>query len=184
MLLNNLVSQEICDFITDAMLRASNIEGNMCDDQVKKTLTFIYGDLYLETMHEILWPIIEQAYGEELLPTYTYARLYTNGNILEPHIDRPACEVSVTLQLGKSHSYQWPIFIEGKEYQMNVGSGVIYHGHNQEHWRDACAGPEGYYSGQVFFHFVRKNGPFANFFGNERPNPEKLYSKNRRINAL
>jgi hypothetical protein len=35
-----------------------------------------------------------------MLPTYSYARIYANGDELKKHRDRPACEVSVTLHLG------------------------------------------------------------------------------------
>jgi len=38
--------------------------------------------------------------GEKLLPTYAYARVYKNGAELTKHMDRPACEISVTLHLG------------------------------------------------------------------------------------
>ena len=34
--------------------------------------------------------------GKEVLPTYSYARLYTEGEILSKHKDRPSCEISVT----------------------------------------------------------------------------------------
>jgi hypothetical protein len=67
-----------------------------------------------ETLQERLWPTIEAAVGEELIPTYSYARLYSNGDVLEKHSDRPACEISVTIQLGRSHHYAWPIYMGDK----------------------------------------------------------------------
>ena len=36
----------------------------------------------------------------ELVPTYSYHRLYTTGTELKRHKDRPSCEISTTLCLG------------------------------------------------------------------------------------
>jgi hypothetical protein len=118
-----------------------------------------------ETLLERLWPTIEAVVQEELLPTYAYARLYSNGDVLEKHTDREACEVSITIQLGRSHHYAWPIYMGGHRFDLAEGDAVIYPGCDVEHWRDRCDGPEGYYSGQVFLHYVRKNGPYASYGG-------------------
>ena len=72
----------------------------------------------LLTLLEILWPTIEEVIGEEILPSYTYSRLYLNGNELKKHIDRPSCEISLTIQLGRSHHYAWPIFMDGKRFDL------------------------------------------------------------------
>jgi hypothetical protein len=132
-----------------------------------------------ETLHERLWPTIENITGEELIPTYAYARLYSNEDVLERHTDRPACEVSVTIQLGRSHHYAWPIYMGGKRFDMAEGDGVIYPGCDIEHWRDTCEGPEGYYSGQVFLHFVRKNGEYASEVGDNTTRKNYSYMKLR-----
>ena len=64
---------------------------------------------------------------------------------------------------------------------MGEGDGVIYKGTDIEHWRETCAGPEGYYSGQVFLHYVRKNGKYANHAGDSETRVPVLYEKNRTI---
>jgi hypothetical protein len=184
MYVEKLIPEELAQFLTHALLRGAQLEGQISDEQVPGALTVMYGDYYLETLQESLWPIIEKISGEELLPTYSYSRLYQNGNNLEKHTDRPECEISVTLQMGKSHEYRWPIFMGGNMFELKEGDAVIYRGCDIPHWRDVCDGPKAYYSGQVFFHFVRKNGPYADRFGDKRPNPEKLFVKNRSINAV
>jgi hypothetical protein len=116
---------------------------------------------------------------ELMLPTYSYARIYANGDELKKHKDRPACEVSVTIQLGRSHHYSWPIYMGGQRFDIGEGDGVIYPGCDVEHWRDECVGPEGYYSGQVFLHFVRKNGQYAAEVGDSTKRDNFSYMKNR-----
>jgi hypothetical protein len=176
----DIISKEISHFITAALLRRSMIS-NHNDDQVPGALTILDHELFLETLHETIWPKLEFLLGEEILPTYTYSRLYTNGNVLEKHTDRPACEISVTVQLGRSHHYTWPIFAGGKRFDLAEGDGVVYLGCDVEHWRKKCKGPPDYYSGQAFFHFVRKNGPYAEHANDKlnRKTPENFYIKNR-----
>ena len=180
-LCKDVVTKDICSFITHVMLRKTQTQGKKGDGQIPNALTIIDHDLWLETVHEKIWPMLEAILGEELLPTYTYSRLYSNGDILEKHKDRPACEISITVQLGRSHHYVWPIYAEGKPFYLAEGDGVVYRGCDVEHWRDACNGPDGYYSGQAFFHFVRKNGVFANEYGDStnRQVPENFSIRHR-----
>lgn len=175
------VPKDMCHFYTLAMLRKLAIEGKRGDVQVPSGLTIINHDLFLETLHEQLWPVVEAILGEELLPTYAYSRLYGNGNTLEKHTDRPACEVSLTVQLGRSHHYAWPIYMGDQRFDMAEGDAVIYSGCDVLHWRNECKGPEGYYSGQAFFHFVRKNGEHAMEAGDpaNRKLPPEAYIQHR-----
>jgi hypothetical protein len=138
-------------------------------------------DIVFETIQERLWPVIENTVGESLTPTYSYARLYGNGDVLEKHIDRESCEVSVTLQLGRSHHYSWPIYMGGERIDMAEGDAVIYPGCDIEHWRDPCNGPNNYYSGQVFMHFVRTNGKYADW-ANDKREGKNRYLQNRTFN--
>jgi hypothetical protein len=51
--------------------------------------------------------------------------------------------------------------MNGNRIDLAEGDGVLYKGCDVKHWRNVCDGPDGYYSGQVFIHFVRKNGNFV-----------------------
>ena len=114
--------------------------------------------------------------GLQLIPTYSYARLYKNGDILRRHKDRPSCEISTTLNLGGD---PWPIFIDGTgadtvideekkihkpnapkgtKVLLEVGDMLVYSGCELEHWREPF---EGNTCGQVFLHYNHVNGPFA-----------------------
>jgi hypothetical protein len=178
--ITNLIPKEFCQFFTHVLMIQS-LAPKKPDPQVPNSLTRLDHEVMFDTILERLWPTVESVAGEELLPTYAFARLYCNGNALEKHIDRPACEVSVTIQLGRSHHYAWPIYVGGERFDLAEGDGVFYRGCEVEHWRNVCDGPNGYYSGQLFLHYVRKNGQYADQAGDEihRPTPAPLFMKNR-----
>lgn len=99
---------------------------------------------------------------EQVLPTYTYARIYKNGETLARHRDRPACEISLTLHLGGDIA--WDIGIQkpsGEEVNLNlnVGDAMLYLGCVADHWRNTPFTGQNY--SQVFLHYVRSNGPCA-----------------------
>jgi hypothetical protein len=56
-------------------------------------------------------PFVSELLGEDVLPTYTYGRIYTPGEVLNRHRDRDACEISLTLNLHQSGE-PWPIWIQ------------------------------------------------------------------------
>jgi alkylated DNA repair dioxygenase AlkB len=100
--------------------------------------------------------------GESVFPTYTYARIYKNGEVLVRHRDRPACEISLTLHIGGDAA--WDIGIQkanGEEVTLDLkqGDAMLYLGCNADHWRDKPFTGQNY--SQVFLHYVRSNGPNA-----------------------
>lgn len=106
-------------------------------------------------------PQVGELLGEEVLPTYTYARVYKENAVLTRHRDRPACEVSFTINLSKD--CDWPILFQrpdGSEasIELNPGDAVLYLGCQADHWRETFIGKE--YT-QVFMHYVRAYGPKA-----------------------
>jgi hypothetical protein len=135
-------------------------------------------------LHSIIKNKIEKILDVRLLPTYYFDRFYFVGQELQPHVDRPACEVSVSLQVSSNHNQEpWPIWfktLDGNEANvlMNDGDGVIYKGCECEHWRTSL--PSRYnqeekvmmaekniiddtYHHQIFFHYVDSEGPFVEY---------------------
>ena len=100
-------------------------------------------------------PIMEKHTGMKLIPTYSYARIYKNGDILDRHKDRFSCEVSTTMNLGGD---EWPIYIEpsgekdkdGIKVTLKPGDMLVYKGALYEHWREPFEGED---CGQVFLHY-------------------------------
>lgn len=118
-----------------------------------------------ESLLHAIQPLIEEAVGEEILPTYAYPVVYTPGSILKRHIDRDACEFTATLTIyNEPEGVVWPIYAESLDKQdltfnLNPGDLCFYDGRNRDHWRDAL--PEGQYNISVFLHYVKKDGMFA-----------------------
>jgi hypothetical protein len=103
-------------------------------------------------------PEVSELLGEKVLPTYTYARVYKEGSELIRHRDRPACEISLTLNLSKDSD--WPIYFQrpdGSEtsVELKPGDAVMYLGCQSDHWRNKFEGQE---CVQVFMHYVRSHG--------------------------
>jgi hypothetical protein len=123
----------------------------------------VHGMPASDELLEMLTPAISKASGRNLIPTYSYARMYVNGETLPKHTDRPACQYSVTLCLGMDGD-PWPIFMSkteegvGGSVDLNVGDGVLYLGIDMHHWREPF---EGQWQAQVFLHWVDADGPHA-----------------------
>jgi hypothetical protein len=126
--------------------------------------TGFYGDPIMESLMVNKIEVMQKETGLELLPTYTYWRMYTVFSELKKHTDRPSCEISVTVMLG-SDGTKWPIFIDGNEVELNPGDAVIYLGCELEHWREEFKGD---WHAQTFLHYVDKNGPNKEFFKDKR----------------
>jgi hypothetical protein len=136
------------------------------DDQVPNTYSH-YSDIAMETLLLAVQPIMEKQTGLNLIPTYSYARIYKKGDILHRHKDRFSCEISTTLNLGGD---PWPIYIEpnskmgglieGKGYisdntkgikvDLKPGDMLVYRGNLLEHWREEFNGKD---CAQVFLHY-------------------------------
>lgn len=107
-------------------------------------------------------PRVSSLIGEPVLPTYGYARIYKQGDVLRRHRDRPACEISVTLNLYQDK--EWPIWFQkpnGEEVSIlqSPGDATLYLGCVADHWREPYTGNN---YGQVFLHYVRAYGDKAN----------------------
>ena len=101
---------------------------------------------------------VSEVLGEEVLPTYTYARVYKDNSELLKHRDRPACEISLTLNLSKDTD--WPIHFQRPDnsetsIELESGDAVMYLGCQADHWREKFNGQE---CVQLFLHYVRSHG--------------------------
>ena len=132
----------------------SSILGTWKDQQIPNTYS-CYGDFVMETLLMKVLPIMKKNTDLNLVPTYSYARIYKHGDILKRHKDRPSCEISTTLNLGGN---PWPIYVDVTGGERNVGTKVdlecgdmlIYKGELLEHWREPF---DGKLCVQVFLHY-------------------------------
>ena len=171
-----LLKRDAIRFMYDRNIIAENgMHGTWKDDQVPGVYS-IYGDHVMETLLMKVLPVMGERTGLNLVPTYSYARVYEKGAELKRHKDRPSCEISTTVNLGGD---PWPIFIDptgsdnvideyknihkpnapkGVKVDLNPGDMLIYSGCELEHWREPF---QGKLCGQVFLHYNHADGQFA-----------------------
>ncbi|HEY4076994.1 MAG TPA: hypothetical protein VGM26_08685 [Rhizomicrobium sp.] len=134
---------------------------NLHDTLVPQTPA-IYGDSIVDRLMGELLPRIEFCTGLALYPTYSYARIYKHGDRLPPHRDRPACEISISLNLGQVPDEPWPLYLRNNigavEAILKPGDALLYRGIDLTHWREPYDGQS---LAQVFMHYVDQNGPHA-----------------------
>ena len=163
--LSNVVSREDCKALTTHMYGLQDA-GKLTKDPQCPLSDSVYGDPVFDTLLETLAGPLSKQLGIELLPAYTYARIYAPGETLVKHKDRPSCEISGTMTLGfDPGSGIWPIYfgkddddMVGTPIDINIGDLVMYHGHELNHWRPEYKGK---WQVQVFLHYVDANGPHA-----------------------
>jgi len=137
------------------------------DAQVKNAHSK-YADPFAESLLLHLKPKMEYVTELELIPTYSYYRVYRPGSVLKKHVDRPSCEISTSICFKYDYKERnedliWPIFFNNQPVVLYPGDGVVYKGMEVPHWREELNAPEFSYHIQAFFHYVNKNGPYVEY---------------------
>ena len=172
------ISKELADFVYSYFLMKRKVARKLYDDryisqfnkdfgawndtQVPETYSH-YSDIVMETLLQNLQLRMEEETELKLIPTYSYARIYKKGDVLERHKDRYSCEISTTMNLGGD---DWPIYLEpsgekdkeGIKIVMDPGDMLVYKGCDVEHWREEFIGEN---CGQVFLHYNDASDPKA-----------------------
>lgn len=170
-IIKSAINNELTDFVTQYALFDEMQDFTPDTNQVVGAHAK-YADPCMETMLLQLHPIMEKNTGLDLYPTYSFYRVYCVGDELEKHKDRPSCEISCTLCFNyeyENKDYKWPIFMDGNEVFLEPGDLVIYRGCDLDHWREKFTGSETDWHVQGFFHYVDKNGPYADYKFDKRP---------------
>ena len=161
---------EICKLVTQYALfeRMNDVNGKYleCATQQVPNTHAVYSDSLMESFLVLLKPLVEEHSELSLIPTYSYYRIYKPGDILDPHKDRPSCEISMTLTLdymysGVDEDYKWPLIMNNKSIVIESGDAVLYRGCVHEHERKKLDVGENSFHVQVFLHYVDANGPYA-----------------------
>ena len=151
-----------------------------------------YNDAMMTVLLKSKLTLMEKETGLELFPTYSYWRYYGYDCDLHTHTDRNSCEVSASICIKKSDN--WPIHMNTTWVELEEGDAVLYFGAKVVHGRDRFKGDG---VAQCFFHYVNKNGPYADYAGDsmnenawKKPTPKykkfikemkkKAYAKNNR----
>ena len=134
-------------FDTHYMSQFTEYFGVWNDTQVPETYSH-YSDIVMETLLQKVKPVMEKESETKLIETYSYARIYKNGDELKRHKDRYSCEISTTMYLGGD---EWSIYLEPNiEVNLKQGDMLMYKGCDLEHWRTPF---EGENCAQVFLHY-------------------------------
>jgi len=95
---------------------------------------------------------------ESIYSTYGFYRKYYKFQDLKKHIDRPECELSISICLDMHDKSQpWEIFFENKQQEITysgkpeIGDGIIYMGMELPHWREKC---QQKWVKQIFLHYT------------------------------
>lgn len=134
--------------------------GEWTEKENKTTRLFYYADPLIETILQQNIPVVEEVCGKNLYPTYSYMRVYQPGEQLEPHVDRPSCEISVTVNVASKGkpSKIWMGYKDNdeQEFSLDPGDAVVYKGCEAKHWRMPLI--EGQLNVQFMLHYVDKTG--------------------------
>ena len=147
-------------------------------------------------MAAFLWgltPTMQHLTGLDLLPTYSYMRIYREGDICRVHSDRYACEHSLSLTLDYSDGVVWELDVDPRHVEpgpqvddafgstdfvslpMEPGDAVLYQGVHRRHGRTK-PNPNAW-SAHLFLHWVDRNGPYSAHAFDGQPPPSAVNFK-------
>jgi hypothetical protein len=148
---------------------------------------------YFQPLNFFLWglsPTISTILGRELLPTYSYFRIYRHSDICRVHSDRESSEHGLSLTLAYSDDEVWDLQV-GKErvepryparedfgsmeyasVGMGVGDAVLYQASHYAHGR-TDPNPNRW-SAHLFMFYVDRNGPYREYAFDQHGDFEKV----------
>jgi hypothetical protein len=160
-IIRNLIREDICLEMSKQMWLEERKRPGIFGDALCPTTSSFY-NLYPSIL-ALCHSSVEKAVGEEIIPSYNYSRIYRRGDDLKKHVDRESCEISFTVTLDYPKS-PWLFYFDDngleKEIILYKGDCLIYEGCTTKHWRNPMTHQD--WQTQGFFHYVRKNGQFAN----------------------
>ncbi|HIE89332.1 MAG: hypothetical protein HOB01_12695 [Gammaproteobacteria bacterium] len=131
---------------------------------------------YFCDLQQRLAATVSDMVGEEVFSYYNFLSIYNDRGVCEPHLDTPGAKWTLDITLDVSAS--WPIHISpvldwpAKEefdedwedyvkarfpfeaYEIDSGSGLIFSGSSQWHYRNPAPSDPSFYRHLVFFHYA------------------------------
>ena len=165
MVVKNFIPKDLCKFSQlYYKIRQDTLEYDI-DSQCPESKSF-YADPFSETLLLSSCKKLSEITEIELLPTYSYTRVYAKDDELVIHTDRPECQYSATLCLGRPQNEEIsPIYMskhadgsKSSEVLLEEGDLCIYMGNLIHHWRKPF---EQTWYLQTFLHYVDGNGIYG-----------------------
>lgn len=166
LVVRNFIPKELCRFSqVYYKIRQDALQYDI-DHQCPESKSF-YADPFCETLLLTSCKKLSEVTGLNLLPTYSYTRVYAKKDELVIHRDRPECQYSATLCLGRPLNEEIsPIYMsktdnvkDASELMLEEGDLCIYMGDRMYHWRKPF---EQTWYLQTFLHYVDKDGQYGN----------------------
>lgn len=166
LVVKNFIPKELCKFSQVYYKIKQDALQYDIDEQCPESKSF-YADTFCETLLLTSCKKLSEITELELLPTYSYTRVYAKGDELVIHTDRPECQYSATLCLGRPpteeisaiYMSESPDGSNASELLLEEGDLCIYMGTRMSHWRKPFE--QSWYL-QTFLHFVDKNDKYGN----------------------
>jgi len=165
------IPKEVCRLLSDqfkmfrdnALLTSQN-KFAFNDDQIPLSFSHYAFYAFEALLQGLIKDEVEKQTNISVFPSYSYARIYYHNADMAIHTDRPSCEISATCCIDTDGT-DWPIGFMTRDRRavyisQEPGDIIIYSGCELQHWRDKYKGQE---QVQAFMHYVRQNGPYADF---------------------
>lgn len=162
--LKNLLTEELCNNFTNLMLDFKNsnklsFEGSLNSHMYKNS----YGLGSIKEMESFLkdiTPDLSNFFNLNIKPANSYARIYYNGSTLNPHVDRPGLNYTISVTLFSNLKNEWPLIAIDKEKNevkcnINRGDGLMILGTEIKHWREPLVCSDHEYVVQMFLHWTQ-----------------------------
>jgi len=132
----------------------------------------LYNDALSISILNTLTPVVSNILKKDVLPSYTYSRVYTKNTELISHRDRDSCEISLTLNIFQTGSEIEKFYVSDKDKKhclpeeittinTNMGDAILFWGQDNSngswHWRDPTRSDEHL---QSFLHWVYADGKY------------------------
>ena len=173
-IIRNFIEPDFVQFIQSYFFTRINA-GQAINGDIQAPHSYLfYGDPLMDTILGNSTKSLSEIVGFNLLPTYSYTRLYGRGDELKNHRDRPSCEISATLALGVPEDEKInPIYFSAQEdktnpteINLNPGDLCLYRGCDLWHWREVFT--QKWYL-QSFLHYVNADGDYKDNLYDGRP---------------
>ncbi len=179
--LKDFLSPEILE-ASKLLIKKLEVEKQESHEFMRFGRLVVHNDGYFNQIHSSITETISELVGEELEASYNFLSLYNNLGVCKVHMDAPSAKYTVDLCI--EQSTDWKIFIsqrkdwiedfeyEGNNWQslirndptnhfqpfsLTPGSGIIFSGSSQWHYRDRIFDPDQEnFCHLIFFHFIPK----------------------------
>jgi hypothetical protein len=169
---NKFLEIDFVEFIQDYFILKTNVNIDCSEKENDFSKYFCYSDFLIETILNNSTDAVREIVGMDLIPTYTYSGLYTKGDEVFIHKNKPTEYIECFLFLG-SFGEKDKIFLSENsngadhiEFELEIGDLLIFNGHKYWHWMDSLKDE---WSLRSFLYFVENKEENESLFYDERP---------------